>query len=78
MRKITYEFKGSSFVAVSQFVGRKKVWRSVAGVGNTTSWRRDDFCAHVSYDPFVESRMPESPEAGEGIIVVDAVLHVFA
>lgn len=33
---------------------------------------------HVSYDPFVESRMPESPEAGEGIIVVDAVLHVFA
>jgi hypothetical protein len=34
--------------------------------------------AHVSYDPFVQSCVPEAPKAGEGVVVVDAVLHVLA
>jgi hypothetical protein len=33
---------------------------------------------HVSDDPFVESSVPEAPEAGERVVVVDAMLHVLA
>jgi hypothetical protein len=35
-------------------------------------------CEHVSDDPLVQSSVPEPPEAGERVVVVDAMLHVLA